>query len=546
MLKKTLSLVLSLALLLLAFAACSRKEPTKETEMVTTASDGREMEGNMYTSGLPIVKDKVTLKMVANKRVINGNFEEMIFLERLEEKTNVRVEFDAIPAAQYNDKKNIMLASNELPDAFFGPFAFSANDIVTSSTQGTIVPLEGLVEKYGPRITAAYEKHPEYKKFCTAPDGHIYSIGRVIQDPGGVCADNLFIYKPWLDKLGLQVPDSMDDLYNVLKAFKEGDPNENGKPDEIPMTFILNTTSYALNIMSLYGLFGFIDNPANHLMLDKDKVVFVAAKLAYKDAMKYFNKMFNEGLFDAEAFTQDSKQITAKGQAADVIIGSYFAWNDFDVAGAERAKDYIIVPPMKGVDGQRVWGRASLSGLNNVGFVITNKNQYPEITMRWVDEFFDPITSCEALYGPLDVNLTLKPGGTLDFLPTPQGMTYDEFRFKNTPTDVPAAIFAEDYGNLIPLPANAAKKAKDVEENYLPYAVYDIYPGFMMSLDATERLKVLSTDIRNCVWDYQSKWLMDGGIDAEWDAYLAKLKQLNLDEYVKIHQDELDRFNQTK
>lgn len=70
----------------------------------------------------------------------------------------------------------------------------------------------------------------------TAPDGNIYALPSINDCYHCSMAQKMWIYKPWLDKLGLDVPTTTDELYTVLKAFKDKDPNGNGKADEVPLT----------------------------------------------------------------------------------------------------------------------------------------------------------------------------------------------------------------------------------------------------------------------------------------------------------------------
>ena len=56
-------------------------------------------------------------------------------------------------------------------------------DLLRYAKQGIIIPLENLIDKYMPNLQAVFEKYPEYRTMCTAPDGHIYSF-------------------PWIEQLG--------------------------------------------------------------------------------------------------------------------------------------------------------------------------------------------------------------------------------------------------------------------------------------------------------------------------------------------------------
>lgn len=508
-----------------------------------TVENGKDEDitGNMFKKGLPIVKEPVTVTMVARKRSLNGYFDDMKFLKDVEAKTKVHVEWKAIPESQYDQKKYLMLSSRELPDAFFGPFALWKGDLVTYGAQGLFIPLEDLIEKYAPNIKRAFKEHPEMKQACVTPDGHIYSIPRVLQVGVSGGRNNMFIYKPWLDKLNLKIPDTLDDFYKVLKAFKTEDPNGNGKQDEIPYSFMFNNNAKGMG--PLFGAFGLVDN-IKHLVVEDDRVVFTTIQPEYKEAIKYFHQYFVEGLMDREGFTQGPKQYFSKGRTEDVIIGSFMAWNDFDVAGPERKDNYVIVPPIAGPSGKRGWPccRLDNNGIHTTGFTITSACKHPDVLIRWVDQFYKPETSLEAIYGPVGINLKENDDGSYDFLPTPEGFTYDEFRFRNTPVDAPGAIFAEDFGTLIPRERSAQKKYNDIQKYYKPYMTGLGYPGVMYTSEETEILQLYEQDILNYVNDMKIKWLTEGGIEQDWNQYLQNLNKMKLEKILNVYQKAYNRF----
>jgi len=557
-LKGIMTLVIVAALLMsLGFTGCGKTDDSK-TQTIGSQSteagkavqtEAGEMVGNMYKTGLPIVKEKITLKMVARKRAFAGNYEEMNLITDLEERTNIHIDWNAIPQSQYEEKKNLLLASNDLPDAFFGQTALTNADLVTYGPIGVFIDMTGLIKDYAPILTKLMASDEMFNKVAYSPDGKIYGLPRARQIGYNDAPDQMFMYKPWLDKLGLAVPTTLDEFHAVLKAFKTSDPNGNGKADEIPFTFRYKT--HYQGMYSLFGAFGLPDNvlteDLSHMIIKDGKVVYVPVQQEYEKAIQYFNAYFKDGLVDPESFTQDVKQYTAKGATADVTVGAFISWNDFDVAGADRKNDYVIVPPMAGPDGERIWNKYmhDNNGIVGTGFSITKQNKYPEATMRWVDEFYDPDFSIQVQFGPLGININKKGDGSYEFIPTPEGMTYDEFNFKNSPVDAPSAVFKEVFDSKkLPMSEEAEVKYAYVEKYYRPYMTVQTFPGAaMFTPEETKTIKTMSTDIYNYVNDMQAKWLLNGGIEKEWDGYLGKLKQMKLDDMLSIYQTAYDRFN---
>lgn len=204
-----------------------------------------------------------------------------------------------------------MLASGDLPDVFFGDNALKDNDIATNLDM--FIPLEDYVEKYCPNIKAAWEAEPTMRQMVTNPDGHIYTLpGKKPLRPKG--CDTPFINKAWLDRLGLEMPTTVDEWYEVLKAFKEQDANGNGDPnDEIPLTGSAKTNLFDwIRYINPWGLTDSLQE--NYLALDQEtlKPVFIPADERYKEAVAFFHKLYAEGIMDQEFITQDGSMSDAK------------------------------------------------------------------------------------------------------------------------------------------------------------------------------------------------------------------------------------------
>jgi putative aldouronate transport system substrate-binding protein len=312
---------------------------------------GSEMIGNMYVTGYPIVKDKVTFRIMSPKAPTSKPFGEMVFFQNLEELTNVHIEWEQAES-DYNTKKNIILASEDYPDAFFSEGSLNTEDVAIYGPQGILIDLTDLLNKYGVNFNSLAQKDPVLYKLARYIDGKIYALPGVHGfDIDLININRIWISRVWLDKLNLNMPETIDDFYHVLKAFKTEDPNENGEADEIPFTFRFKSDLQGLG--SLFGSFG-RPEPLSHLLLDEEtgKIIFTADKPEWKAAVSYLHeKMFREDLFDKEGFTQPVPQFFAKGRSEVQIIGSGSIFVANNLVGVDRVKDFPPLPPLKGPDG---------------------------------------------------------------------------------------------------------------------------------------------------------------------------------------------------
>ena len=140
---------------------------------VTTDSDGREMVGNVYKEGLPIVKEPVTLTTVISTSVyVTGQVSEMETWKIMEDETNIHIEIqEQIPSTDYTDKVNLMIQGGTVPDIFTN----SIGEITSKYyNTGLFTLLDDLIEEWSPSYSKILED-PTIKANIMAVDGHIYA-----------------------------------------------------------------------------------------------------------------------------------------------------------------------------------------------------------------------------------------------------------------------------------------------------------------------------------------------------------------------------------
>ena len=243
----------------------------------------------------PLSAEGDTFKLIIRIRPLHSDANDMELFKRLEEKTNIHIEWDQIQQAEYDEKKNLILSANtDLPEGFFGKFSLSAADLVNYGSQGVLLPLNDLIEENAPNLKALFERRPDIRKMCTAPDGNIYSTPYINEGEDGTIAANIMINMTWLERLGLEKPVTLEDFEKVLTAFKEQDANGNGDPnDEIPMTFKFNGS--LRDIGGFFGAFGYPDtmtDDGSHIVIDNGTLVYVPATENYKEGCKYLYEHF--------------------------------------------------------------------------------------------------------------------------------------------------------------------------------------------------------------------------------------------------------------
>jgi putative aldouronate transport system substrate-binding protein len=489
-------------------------------------------------TGYPLTDSTVTLRVATIKNANHGDFAAMPVVIDYEQRTNVRVEWDQTPAANARERLNLILASGDLPDVFMG-MNLTPSDIMQYGPQGTLIPLEGLIDRYGPNIQAVLASRPAVRAALTTPDGNIYTLVKLNESIALDNPDNLYINRTWLDTLGLDVPRTTDEFESVLRAFKTGDPNRNGRTDEIPFSFRYQDAA-AANIWSMFGSFGVLANN-NQLMVLDDKVIFSATQPGFRDAVAWFSRLYAAGLIDPESFTQSGAQYTAKGRAEHALIGSFVNFFDEAIVGTERAQsDYVALAPLVGPGGDQMWNR--YEGSIAVGaFAITSANRHPELSLRWVDGMYDERGSIEFCFGKYGLNVDEDANGRLIFLDDPSGtMNRTEFRYRSTPAASGAwAITADVYDRMEQASDILRKFARfDI---YAPYMPEQVFPLVYYTAEQEARLSTMRTDVYSYVRETVARWISgQGNVEAEWSGYVDRLNRMGLNEMISIYQAAYD------
>ncbi len=545
--RQVITIIAVIMLLSVMLGACSNQAKPESTPKATdagqpSATDDSDMIGNMYKQGYPVVKDKVTLKIAAMRSPAHTKpFDELKYVQALEELTNVHIDWQEVAQGSWDEKKNLMLVGGNLPDAFM--LGITKDDEMTYGEQEVFIPLENLIDEWAPGIKAIFEANPEVRPFVTTPNGHIYSLPTFSMIGIGNNADNMFINKVWLDKLNLKVPETTEEYYNTLKAFKDQDANGNGKPDEIGLSFVYGGWE-ALNYYSLFGSFGRLDN-VDHMVLEDEQVVFTADKEEYKNAIKYFSKLYGEDLMDEEIFTQKGAQLKAKGTSEDVQLGSFIGFWRQNALNPDRVDDFVVLPPLAGPNGDRMWNRYE-KDVKRGGFTITSANTMPEITMRWIDTIADQEISMSSLYGPKGYGWDDNADGTIELI-CPEGVSFDEHKHSESLANSGIKMVTRDTIDKFSYKEGDPTKQKlDDQQYYAPFFPQDILPDMYFTAEQQEELAVLATDILTYVDKKTAEWIDNGKIDAEWDEYINRLNSMGLEKYIQIYNDAYATYKANK
>lgn len=481
-------------------------------------------------------------------------------VKQMNEAMGVTIDWDCVSGDSLTEKKNLVLnAGSDLPDALMGA-DLTDNELITSGANGQFIPLEGYInETVMPNLSAVIQKRPNLLASATMPDGHIYGLPRVSEmgfqySDGneyqiGAIPQFTAINTKWLDEAGLKMPETVEELHTALTYFKEHDMNGNGDAtDEIPMSFIFPESkgNWCAGIGTYLAPFGCTDYNADHRAIKDGKVYYQAASDEYKAAIAYYHNWYKEGLIDIEVFSQDSSQYIAKGNGTDARLGTFVWWEIPEVVGKDRAADYAYLPILKGPDGTYHVNLNEQNTTDHKTFSVTSACKNPELLLKWVDQMYEPLNSMQAIYGPIGVFFEKEPdaNGVYVNAAPPEGETEGELKAKNELLG-PTEQLNEDYGKYYYMEDRAQQRLDDLKNFWFKYVDdTDYYPNVVFSEDEINVINDKLSDIKSMTEERVAHWLVDGGIEDEWDGYLKDLDSMGLQDVVGAWQSAYDRYQQ--
>ncbi|MFM9327791.1 extracellular solute-binding protein [Paenibacillus mesotrionivorans] len=266
----------------------------------------------------------------------------------LEERYNIDYEFMPVASGEYNNKLGVTLASGDIPDTLLFPgldqIYFNAID------NSQFIPLEKYMadSKEYPNLA----KIPEDLKKILTYKGHIYGIPRLRGVPG----HTIVMRKDWLDKLGLDVPTTYDELYTVLKAFKEKDPDGNGKDDTYGLAVgmsdagLIGVNAVSSGMRALAG---------NWVEDGKGGLIPMEFTPKAKEAFSFYAKLYKEGIIAKDFAIKKDQQVEDDFLLGKAGVYGNSAYTFFTAARYEKARavnpkfELVALPPLKNADGSQ-------------------------------------------------------------------------------------------------------------------------------------------------------------------------------------------------
>ncbi|TBL79478.1 extracellular solute-binding protein [Paenibacillus thalictri] len=539
--KVSISVSAVTALSLVLLSACTSDKAGQE--QVADANRQPAAPSNLNASGFPIVKQPLTMSaMVLLSPSQPTNWNDILAWQEYEKMTGIHIDWKAHTSADITEKRNLALASNQLPDIFYRTKT-PDSDVDKYGAEGSFMKLNGLIDQYAPNFKALMQKYNDVRKGVQTADGSIYAMPYLTDSPSIEITSKLFLNQEWLKKTGKKLPTTTDELTDVLTAFRDGDPNGNGKQDEVPLT----SDTLDKLIWILRGSFGLANKGVGNENWDVDpksgKLRFFPASEGYKELMAYMRKLYENKLIDQEIFTNDGKKVLAKNEQNQ--IGA-FAFGNIVALANKNANDFVgLGTALAGPHGDRLFTSARGHFGAKGAFMISSSNKNPEAAMRWIDYFYGE-EGIRMLYMGIEGTTYQKDSsGNYDFIPKlteniPAGSSFDQVISKYVPYaggSLPTIILEKYFKGGETQPA-----AKAAAENLQPYLPKELWAPFGFTAQESADKQSLEADINGLVKQRTAEFIQGKVSIDKFDDYVAQLNKMGLGDLQKMYETAYERY----
>ncbi len=504
-------------------------------------------------------KEVITIGLSQNSNV--EDYDTNYLTALLEEKFNVDIQFVFLPSASEDAKVKFALLTqtgSELPDILLFE-QFTSLEIVTYGSKGIFIPLNDYFANATYFNQVDEDARNKMLQTTTSPDGNIYSLSKTYLEPWNETPYRFWINQAWLDTLGLSMPTTTEEFYEVAKAFATEDPNGNGVNDEIAITG--STGGWGTNPFYYFmNSFTFCDDHGLQLADDGTTVVAPFTTNEWYEGLVYMNKLCEEGLLSPSIFTQDGSQLTATLSNETQIVGSTAAggtgyWSES--TANPNFQEMAMLAPLTGPEG--VSYAAYTEAEPKPIYFITKDCEDPELAFAIGDYFYNSDISFTGRYGEKDVDWSSDESVVSSY----KGMYEDKlgidckFAILNV---VWSTVQNKHWYNCNPgylgvdtiMSLDQGESSGGINYTALTRSdSYDLYysnhpdvtlPTLIYTQEEADELAEIQENVTSYVDTAIAEFITGNRPLSDWDNYLEELESLGLQTWIDYSQNAYDRM----
>lgn len=535
------SMTIATALMGTLLAACGGKEEKPKASQ-PPANSGTQTPQTPASTPYP-ASITYWVSLNANAGATMKSFNEIAAYKEVEKKTGTKVDFQHPPAGQEKDQFNLMLASGKLPDVIEYPWASAGKGPDSLIKENRIIRLNDLIDKHAPNLTKVLKDKPEFRKLITTDEGNIYVMPFLLGDELLGVVNGPVVRKDWLDKLNLKPPTTIPEWEKVLIAFRDGDPNGNGKKDEIPFLYSLGDMDFNSIFVGAWGI-------TSGFYHENGKVKYGPIEPQFKEYLALMAKWYKEGLIDKDYATTDGKLKDAK--ITNSQLGAFTGYAGSGVGRyIDLAKPTTPSFDLVGTQYPTLNGSGKAIGsysfpFSGVGAAITPSAKNPEQIVKWLDFKYGQEGHMLFNFGIEGQSYKMENGypkytdiimNNPDKLPVAQAMAKFFLASFSGPFVQDKRYIEQFY--VKPQQSGAQKEWMKADHTKL-------MPPVTLTVDESSKTASIMADVKTYRDEMINKFIMGAEPIENFDKYVNTIKGMKIEEAIKAQQAALDRYNKRK
>ncbi len=554
--KRFLALFIVIALLTGIFAGCT---PDNEPVNPGTVNNGTEP-----TATLPPLEEREVIDITMAVNTQTPDAEASHVHAYILENYKINLIVQEYNSENWETQLTLMLAEDNLPDIICNTGMDYAK-FNGYADEGYFLNLSDLLTLM-PTLQGRLEEYPDYRQIMTNTDGNIYGLSQLTLINQNAPARG-FIDERWLANVNKEVPRTVDELYDLLKAFKEQDANGNGDPnDEVPLYITADYSNRNNAFRIIANAFGVLsDSPSRKLVVGEDGKLFAPWETDnWKDLMKFMHKLYEEKLIDTNYVVRTTAEF--QQMVKDQTVGIFGANAPFAQAGLKIDYDanFQYFHPMTSKYMDKTTLVLTSPAATVVKFAM-NANIDPVKAAR-LCELIDWAYTVD---GALGVGMGVQ-GMDWEYEYTKYSSEYGVLVMKcpegyaNSNEYKLQACIIDGFGMFSPAEGRTYKLTDIVSDDILyndeefakthgwyclveqgireSQAKHTSLSALAYTKSESKERASIVTDIVTYVEQMATQFITgEADIDATWDTYVATLKQMQLDRWVEIDQTAYDR-----
>ena len=487
-------------------------------------------------SVFPVGKLTVWMELHANLSPNYVNFGDSPFAQELQKRTGIEVEYLHPSTGAAREAFNLMVADGNFPDIIQYSFQGYSGGPEKAIDDGVIIPLNDIIDKWAPNLKKVFTDKPDWARQAKTDSGIYYAFPFFRGDERLLFSNGLMVRRDWLNELGISVPETLDDVHNILAAFrdKKGIP----APFSADRSILIGNNAFIYAFGQAFGFYVHEDGQIHYGVIEPN----------FRNYLTLMAQWYREGLIDQDIFSLNATVVGSKittGQSGMSYGGLNNPMNTWNLAAKKTNPDFsLVMVPNPGIQ-KGVRTEYSLTGLIFAGAMggISSTTRNQELAARYMDYGYSPEGQLFYNFGIEGVSYNMIngfPTYTDLVMNHPQGWPISQSLAAYAQAGM-NGFFIQDW-RYYEQYMNTPEGKESMETIFYPVSIKHTMPILTPTVAEGQDLSRIMNEINTYVEEMVTKYILGTENLNTFDNFIATVKRMGIERALEIRNAALARF----